>query len=207
LITERMEFLYLYYNQPEAIAHLERFYKDKAMHVHFVDDGSVEPLELDWGNATVHRIEEDVKWNQPAATNLGLRKVKDDVVFRSDIDHWVAEEDLDEFLSIVPRSKEIIRFKRMAHYPDREPHEKHEGSNIFVANTAEVRACGYDERFCGNYGYDDKEFFHRLIKKHGFSVRVHERIKVNVMVGMHTKELNRDTSVNKRLYDALTKRK
>ena len=199
-----MHFLYLYYNQPEAIEHLGKFYKDKDFQITFVDDGSLVPLNLaHWKNANVHRIEEDVKWNQAAATNFGLSKITDKIVFRSDIDHWVGEDDIESFLKIVPRAKEIIRFRRVVHYPNKEPYDLREPPNIYVANTDEIRECGYDERFCGNYGYEDTEFFHRATKKHGFRITVHPTIKVNVKIGLHTTGLNRNPSVNKKLLSSL----
>ena len=191
---------YLYYNQPQAIAFFESIGYNKLCHKFlFVDDASAQPLHLEaWKNAEVFRIQKDTPWNQPAANNLAFwhiyNKNTDAVVLRMDIDHYFKPSDLEKVAQIKLKPKEIIHFKR----EDRDVHP-----NIYLARVSDLlNAGGYNESFCGNYGYDDKEMMFRLRKK-GFKFSVSE-LKTHVNNNFGTKNLSRDASINQKLYQKLT---
>lgn len=198
-----MKIQYLYYNNLEAIKNLERrSYPEMDVQFIFIDDGSKEPLKLDWPNAKVYRIEKDVIWNQPAANNLGFSKLDpQDVVLRLDIDHFILPAQLLWMKRMAEelKPKEIIRFRRIL---DGRTVINY-APNIYMARVGElIEAGGYDERFCGNYGHDDTEFLYRLRKK-GFTFRLHEFLKIHVTGNLGTRGLDRDTLINKKLFEKL----
>lgn len=196
-----MKIFYLHYQQPKAIEHLEKIgCPEMDVDFIFVDDGSKEPLKLDWKNATVYRIEEDVAWNQPAASNFGFSKMdKNDVFLKMDIDHYIIPDDLNAFKAICLRNKELIRFSRVVDYKK----QLSPTNNIYLARVGDiVDVGGYDERFCGNYGHDDSDLIYRLRENH-FNFRVHDNLKIHVKSDLGTRGLSRDTSLNKKLFELI----
>lgn len=197
-----MKILYLYYNQPEAIANLERIGLNKSpFEIVIVDDGSEPKLKCNW--ATVYRIEKDIPWNMSMANNLGLSKMNtNDIVLRLDIDHWFSLEDLEKLSKIKLKPKEIIKFNRIVF--SKKKYKTTPPPNIYMARAGDlINLGGYDERFCGNYGYEDKELMHRL-KNNGFKETISE-VLVKTNPFLHTTKLNRDLTVNRELYFELIK--
>lgn len=183
-----MKVLYLYYNQHQAIKRFEALGYDKLdIDIIFVDDGSKIPLKCDW--AKVYRIDKDVPWNMPKANNLGFSKLKGETVLRMDIDHYFTPADLKRVSQIEVGEKEIIKFRRI--YKGKRISE---GKNIYLARVNDiVKVGGYNEVFCGNYGYEDGELMHRL-RLNGFKF-----IMSNITCIVdenHTKGLNRNTEIN-----------
>jgi len=181
-----MTILYLYYNQPEAVKHLKSIGYDKLKtKILFVDDASKIPLRIYW--ADVIRILIDVPWNQPYANNVALKYLdRDDIVLRMDIDHYFEPEDIERIKLIKVQKNEITHFKRgnLPIHP-----------NIFLDL---LDAGGYNENFCGNYGYDDRELMQRL-KKNKWKFRTSSiEVKVNHKAGSHG--LKRDTLINYNKY-------
>jgi hypothetical protein len=180
--------LYLYYNQPEAVKFLEKIgctYWD--VNFLFVDDASKVPLKLEWADKI--RILKDIPWNQPYCNNIAFKQLTG-VVLRMDIDHYFLESDLPylKLLANKLKEKEIIHFKRK---------DKTSHPNIYMAHVKDlINAGGYDEDFCGNYGYDDTELMQRL-KSKGFKF-IKSDITVNINHNAGTK-LKRDTTINKQL--------
>lgn len=189
--------LYLYYNQPQAITFFETMgYQHLPVKFLFVDDGSIQPLQLNWPNATVLRIQEDIPWNMPAANNLGLKHLyaqdPNTVVLRMDIDHYfhpVAIDHLNQDARhIAP--KEIIQYRRFRTTPH---------PNIYMARVADIlKAGGYNLQFCGNYGYDDKELNFRL-RKRFFSFSLSNTV-CHVNKNMRSQGLKRDKTINYQKY-------
>lgn len=186
-----MTVLYLYYNQAKAIKHLESVGYPGEFEFMFVDDGSKEPLKCDW--ATVLRIEKDIAWNQPQANNLAFKTLKKGYVLRMDLDHWFTLEDLQKISDIRLEHKQIMFFSRIQ---NSKPIRRH--PNIFLCRVEDIlNAGGYNEYYCGNYGYDDKELMRRL-KHKGFRF-LYSDIDCNVeQFGV---KLKRDTTINKRRYE------
>ena len=187
-----MTVMYLYYNQPDAIKFFEDLgYPDIGIDFLFVDDGSKEPLKLDW--ATVLRIDEDVPWNQPKANNIGFKYLyslaENMTVLRMDIDHYFTVNDLLDINTIKLFDKEIMTFKREGRHPH---------PNIYLANVRDMVKNGYDEQFCGSYGYDDIELMDRLKKKHFSFTSSYIKCYINHNIKQHG--LERDTTVNKQKY-------
>ena len=186
---ESLTILYLYYNQPEAVQFLEK-QNYEGVNFLFVDDASKVPLNIEWADSI--RILKDVQWNQPYANNIALKQLKTGVVLRMDMDHYFEKSDIIylKLLANIIKENEIVHFKRGA----KTPHP-----NIYMARVEDLlKAGGYDEAFCGNYGYDDSELMKRLKdRKWTFTT---SNIEVKINHNGSTKGLNRDTTINKRLY-------
>lgn len=190
--------LYLYYNQPQAIAFFEKLgYPNYDIEFLFIDDGSQQRLKdieswRKWPNAKQIRIEKDIPWNQPYANNLGLKYLslysEEELVLRMDIDHYFTKEDFQEIKKIEVGPKEIVFFERIkgSSHP-----------NIYLARVQDLLdAGGYNEAFCGNYGLDDKELNWRLRQK-GFKFSK-SNFKALINNDAKTRGLKRDDSVNRK---------
>lgn len=187
--------MYLYYNQPEAIEFFEKLgYPDLPVNFMFIDDGSKEPLKLDWAN--VIRIDKDIPWNQPAANNLGFRNIWGRVL-RMDIDHYFKLEDFPKIheLAKTVKTNELYHFKRIT----KRGLNKHR--NIYLTWVSNIQLIGgYDEDFCGNYGYDDLDLMFRL-SKNGVKFKESD-IEVFINHDLRTKGLDRNVSVNYQKFEA-----
>ena len=190
--------MYLFYNQHNAIKRLERLgYDNLGVRTVIVDDGSKTPLKCEW--AEVYRIDEDMPWNMPQANNLGFSKIRGEVVLRLDMDHYFEPEDLIKLSKIELQDKQIIKFKRTFNGKT-----VNVGKNIYLARVDDiVNVGGYNEVFCGNYGYEDADLMDRL-KRAGFKVTISNIIcKVD---NNFTTGLNRDTTINYRKYKQLNEK-
>lgn len=135
-----------------------------------VDDGSPKspahredigiPLQL-------FRIQVDVRWNQDAARNIGVKHAKTLFVLMTDIDHIVPIATWDELVSKEWRDDYAYSFSRAtleARDPDvLTPYKPHPNS-WFISKKLFERVGGYDERFAGYYGTDG-DFKVRLLTK------------------------------------------
>ena len=195
MAVEGMTVMYLYYNQPQAIKLFESIgYKNSHIKFLFIDDGSKEPLKLNWKNAHVLRIEKDIAWNQPQANNIGFEYIfcnnEHESVLRMDIDHYFTLEDLDNIGFYEPFGKEVVTFLREGRHPH---------PNIYLTSVKHIlNAGGYNEEFCGNYGYDDLELMTRLKRKHFSFTELPIKVKINNSLKGHG--LVRDSKVNKLKY-------
>lgn len=119
-----------------------------------VDDGS--PVAIDIPdlklNLTWLRISEDIPWNLGGARNLGVVYAKSDKIIIADLDHEFPEHTLRRALQMRNLGRRIYRFYR---YSDRRGEfMKLAHANSFLMSRARfLRFYGYDEEFCGHYGY------------------------------------------------------
>ena len=185
-----MTFLYLYYNQPQAVPRLQ--YLSNYTKVIFVDDGSQPPLQCQW--AKVYRIEQDVQWNQPTANNIGFSMVTTRRTVRLDIDHHIPESELYKLSQIEPQPKELITFQRY-----------HNGKRIrtnynqYMVRTSDIlQEGGYNETYSGHYGYDDTELITRLRAK-GWTITQSD-VVIEVDTQYETKGIKRNKAVNEAKY-------
>jgi hypothetical protein len=145
------------------------------VHVVVVDDGSpkhpaeVEPL---YGmSLQIYRIQEDIRWNQDACRNIGVRHAETNWVLLTDIDHVVPEKTWDMVTSRTWDPECAYRFTRVS-APEMMPYKVHPNSWL-MSRAKYDEAGGYDERFAGYYG-TDADFRNRveavcrigLIKEH-----------------------------------------
>jgi hypothetical protein len=120
-----------------------------------IDDGSPQPAVVPRNfpnNLTCLRIKEDVPWNQPGARNLGLKLAEGEWIIATDIDHLLNAEGLNRILSLDKDSGTVYFFsRRREDGSSRSPHP----NSFLVSRKTFWDVGGYDEDFCGHYGYDD----------------------------------------------------
>jgi len=176
--------LYTYYGQKERIdGILKEKHPDTRLII--VDDGTPEPLQSP--DAEVIRIPMDVPWNQPAARNRGFEAAEGWIVC-ADIDHLVTKENVEDILKLKKERGTVYFLGR----------EDNNSWNVYLIHKEDFdKIGGYDEDFCGHYGYDDIDFLWRCQD----NLKVEERrdIKVKVFAKESSSKLERDTEFNKQL--------
>jgi len=171
--------LYTYFGQRERIQGI----LEQGLKTVIVDDCSKEPLgPLD--GVKVVRVTDDIKWNQPGARNLGFH-ISNGWILCADIDHLVTKENMEQL--------EKTELKRgCVYYLGREDTNS---VNIYVIHKDDFEKIGgYDEDFCGNYGYDDIHFYNKCVRL----LEVHElrHIKAKVYAKESSSEGVRDSTHN-----------
>jgi hypothetical protein len=169
-----------------------------------VDDGSPAAVAVpaDIGlNVLVLRISEDIPWNQSGARNLGMMYARSDRVILTDLDHELSEETFQHVLRMRPPRRTIYKMRRVD--ADGRPLKAH--PNTFVLSRARfLRLYGYDEDFCGHYGFDDAMFW-RWQRNHGtrflrLPALCRARVRTRNVSEHHS--LDRDLSHNRALAEA-----
>ena len=170
------------------------------IHFIFVDDGSPVLVEIDtpFLNYSLFRIEHNIPWNQGGARNLGVMQAKSAKIILTDLDHLFPEQIFNLLLKR-RTPQQIYQFSRYSSGRKVRPH----AGTFFCSKSVYYKSLGFDEEFCGNYGYDDIYFLRlqkklgtkvKLITKHPIEVREHTRESLE---SHHT--LQRDTHYNFRL--------
>jgi predicted glycosyltransferase involved in capsule biosynthesis len=184
--TPKLTILYTYYGQKERIPGILKELHP-ATKVVIVDDGSPEPLEIE--GIDVYRINKDVPWNQPAARNIGFKKSEGWIVC-ADIDHLVTKENVKELLKMKKEKGTVYYLGR----------EDTNSWNVYLIHKDDFEKIGgYDEDFCGHYGYDDIDFLFRC--QDNLKVKEVREIKVKVFAKESSSRLDRDTKFNRRLLE------
>lgn len=179
-----MTVLYTYFGQKERIPQIV----EQGINTMIVDDCSKEPLGPIEG-IQVLRITDDIKWNQPGARNLGFQELNGWVVCL-DIDHLLTKDIYDKLISL---QKEV----GTVYYLGREDIKK--SYNVYLMHKNDFEKIGgYDEDFCGNYGYDDIHFYQKCVRF--LNVVVINDLKVKVYAKESSSDLERDSNINSKLY-------
>lgn len=155
---------YLNQNKSETITALLEHYAGYApelldrIHFVIVDDGSpleITPPDLNL-NLTWLRVNEDIRWNQGGARNLGVIYAKSDNMLLSDLDLIFPEETLRALVEAGPCGKVLYKFKEQ----DKATGKLSKGhpNTFFLSRARFLRFHGYDEEFTGNYGAEDFRF-------------------------------------------------
>lgn len=171
--------LYTYFGQRERIPGI----LEQGLKTVIVDDCSKEPLGPLEG-VRVARVTDDIKWNQPGARNLGFH-ICEGWVLCADIDHLVTKENMEQL------EKTNLR-RGCVYYLGREDTNS---VNIYVIHKDDFEKIGgYDEDFCGNYGYDDIHFYNKCTRL----LEVYElrHIKAKVYAKESSSEGVRDSTHN-----------
>lgn len=143
----------------------------------------------------VLQIAKDIPWNQPQAKNIGAQwaTVTCKWLFFNDVDHVLDEIFFEE---PPPFFGEMIRMLRKI--KGTEEYNISPGC-FLVRRWAHNKIFGFDERFCGNYGYDDNHYMVKF-KKMGYRSGVAVSGIVNPEFGT---DVERDTNHNKALYESI----
>jgi len=147
----------------DTLAALPEEYK-KAISVIIVDDGSPKAHAYPPASPSIHakvfRMRKDVRWNQDACRNIGVKHAETEWLLLTDMDHIVPLETWTRLLTIPSDPNSVYNFARVS-LPDLDPYKMHPNS-WFMTKTMYERAGGYDERFAGLYGTDG-DFRVRLV--------------------------------------------
>lgn len=126
-----------------------------------VDDGSptapakpvVEQLgDVDLASLQVWRMGVDVRWNQDACRNVGVREARTQWVLLTDMDHVVPLATWSQLIHRKLNKHCVYRFARVS-APDMQPYKLHPNSWALTQKMY-WRVGGYDEELAGNYGTD-----------------------------------------------------
>jgi hypothetical protein len=171
--------LYTYFGQKERIPKII----EQNLKTIIVDDCSNPPLEPIDGIKIV-RILDDINWNQPGARNLGFH-ISEGWVICADIDHLVTKENVIELEKIKLNKGTIYYLGR----------EDSNSFNVYIMHVDDFEYVGgYDEDFCGHYGYDDIHFYNKC--KHMLNVEELRHIKVKVHANESSTKGDRSTKYN-----------
>lgn len=129
-----------------------------------VDDGS--PDNPAWVQdvglpVQLFRMKQDIRWNQDACRNIGVKYARNDWVLLTDMDHVVPVETWDQIFLGALKPDRVYTFRRQV-LPDFQPYKHHPNSWLLARRDYESIG-GYDERFAGWYGTDG-DFRDRLAR-------------------------------------------
>lgn len=150
------------YGQPELLdLCLSGLDGNDAVEVIVVDDCGEPAVEPDPRIDVLLRVDQDIPWNQPGARNLGVKHASAPVLLLIDVDMCVA--DLDEHLvaarNLPPNHAVYVGLR----YQDGKINLSHP-HNLMVHREELLALGGYDEDYCGAYGWDDVQLLHTLQK-------------------------------------------
>jgi len=154
----------------------------------------------------LYRVESDVSWNMAAARNIGAKESRGAVLVLHDVDHVLRVAEAAQVIALAAAldPKERIVFSRYTIGPagERTP-EKTPMNNFMIRRSTFTEVGGYEEMFVGCYGYED-QFFKYCCAKHAVTWR--EGPPMELLHNAHTRDLSRDLSRNKALFDWLVAR-
>lgn len=137
-----------------------------------VDDGSPNapavPRDIAPVGLQIYRMGVDVRWNQDACRNVGVRHAETNWVLLTDIDHLIPAETWEEVMRKERDPRHVFMFPRVS-APDLQPY-KHHPNTWFMSRSLYDEIGGYDERFAGIYGTDG-DFAARLRAAKGVSIK------------------------------------
>jgi len=214
-----------FYNQCEALEYNLDLYSSfskellNKLRLLIVDDGSQRERAFDVArnytnklNLDLYRIDVDIPFNMPQANNIAFKETKTDWVIRSDIDHFLIENEFKKIKDLNPKAGNAYFFqiaycdkgKNITSHPQWPVHE-----NIYIIDKADYwKTGGSNEYLSGNYG-DDFEFRPRLFSKVKYfetdiclytigNYEIGEKTEFGTGAGeeSYMPELNRDISIN-----------
>ena len=175
--------LYPCYNNPDALALQQETWRSypanlrTAVRLVLVDDCSEQPVWLDENFPLAHtllRITSDIAWNQPGARNLGMSRTVTEWVFMSDIDHLLTPDMCAALLAVETSPGTVYFFgRRTRDGRELAPHP----NSFLIQREIFWDLGGYDEDFCGHYGYDDI-LFRDLVERRYRTVTRHDIVLV-----------------------------
>lgn len=172
----------------------------------FVDDGSpvdvAIPEDLDL-NILMLKIQKDIPWNQPGARNLGVMYARSDKIVLTDVDHMFPPHTMERMIRHGNPGKNVYKF-RLVIEEDGSSDKAHPNT-LFMSRARFLRHYGYDEDFCGHYGFDDAMMW-RWQRYHGtrflyFRSKYH-CMRRNIDLDRSYHSLRRELEHNRKVADA-----
>lgn len=157
-----------YYDNPGMLSIqyevLSRLPEENRKHIELVvvDDGSPRwPAEIAKPGVAlqIYRIDKDVRWNQDAARNIGVKHATHERLILTDVDHVVPPDGWEYLIWGTWHDTSIYRFGRVS-APNMAPYKPHPNS-FFITKRKYEEIGGYDERLAGYYG-SDGDFLRRV---------------------------------------------
>ena len=170
-----------------------------------VDDHSRIPPDKDmlkksYLDISLYTITDNIFFNVPGAVNLGAFMAETPWILKQDMDTTISQESLRKLLDVLSEDKgnTIYKYYRTNGTKNSSPNKIAPGQ-FCIRKKDFWRIGGWDEDFCGKYGMNDPAFFFRA-KQMGYNVE--ERKDIQVLIDEDGEsDINRDVSLNKRLYN------
>jgi hypothetical protein len=195
--------LYSYYNSSKALGiQIDNWSQYpielmKKLHFILIDDCSESRADLAINfpiNLALLRIADDIPWNQPGAKNLGFKFAKTDWVFTSDIDHILQPEMCGKLIALEKDKRTVYYFSRLTDKGEsKNPHP----NSFLIHKDIFWKLGGYDEDFCGHYGYDD--ILLKTMIQSNFKTEQLNSISLINYTSLNSSDLDRNRRKNKRL--------
>ena len=167
-----------------------------------VDDHSPVPVIIPEDiklNYRLLRITDDIPWNQAGARNLGAALASSPRLVLTDCDHLFPERLLHKIISSSVSDKTFYKFKRIKQTGE----TASSPCNIFyISKSAFFSVLGYDEEFCGYYGYEDvmfRDFQKSVGRRLRYFTRRDPIVSLDVDRDNSYHSLVRDTTRNEKL--------
>ena len=165
-----------------------------------VDDYSSEKYVIDCDDLPIRlfRVTTDINWNMAGCKNLLKLQAKSNWMLFFDIDNYALSEELDLLIQNINKLdvNNVYMFPRIHNGEFVDPHI----NTFLVSKIALDKFNGFDEDFCGNYGFEDV-LFHNQVIKYGFNRVLLESVKF-YQHKARTNDLNRDLEINQKLIQA-----
>lgn len=176
----------------------------KSIQFVLIDDCSTIPVKLPTDlplNYQLLRVQQDIPWNNGGARNLGVVHARTSKILLTDIEQIFPEKLLKKILEHRERKSVFYKFKRVDSTGKRLTTPR---NLLYMTKSVFFNALGYDEAFCGNYGFEDS-FLIDSLKQRNNSFRYFTRFvkvierKVDRENAYHS--FSRDTTVNAALLE------
>jgi hypothetical protein len=123
-------------------------------------------------------VTENILWNQCGARNLGFWISRGDAISVEDNDHFPTEKYYEESLELLktndrvrPRRRHVVEMKDVLEGRF-EPLKARGATDLTCVLTRElfIKLKGYDEKFCGHYGWEAPDWIHRIERVGGKTI-------------------------------------
>lgn len=162
-----------------------------------IDDHSDPELTVDRGplNLRLFRVDSDIDWNMPGCRNLAAIQASSPWLLFFDVDNVVPPDQLEHLVRGLRGldSQRLCVFRRTHDGQEVQPHI----NSFLVSRVGFFRAGGYDEDFCGHYGFEDVLFRNQWRTHVGGETLLQDL--VFEQMSWRTNDLNRDTTRNQAL--------
>ncbi len=162
-----------------------------------VDDYSSEKYVIDCGDLPIRlfRVTSDIDWNMAGCKNLLKLHANSKWMLFFDIDNYALSDELELLIQNIERLDEnnVYMFPRIHNGEFVDPHI----NTFLVSKKVLDQFNGFDEDFCGNYGFEDV-LFHNQVIKYGYNRVLLETVKFHQHKA-RTNDLNRDLETNQNL--------
>lgn len=132
----------------------------------------------------------DIPWGNARARNIGAINAVGDWLLFLDVDHtFMTKIDENEIQHL--RKNAVNKFKRTYKGETTWP-----SGSVLIHKETFFKVGGYDERFCGNYGYEDLFLCDKIRNEYRTEIEIEFLLEGEV-------SMERDITINRELYERL----